>query len=200
MLILKNDAHREVLHPCRDLTQYILLNHAGWHQFARNVCRLELKSQDIIFVCGWVKTAEWALAAATHRARDGEIAFGGDFGPAGQASFSVSASHEVSMSWEHRRGPKNTQDDSAKPTKFDQCVFLHYYKVKHRPFFVPKVLRAATEEEHSSRSSTPNGSDYMESVDDDDVRSKDSSFESQIEVVPRPSEQVMKHCLERVSY
>ena len=96
------------------------------------------------------------------------------------------------MSWEHRRGPKNTQDDSAKPTKFDQCVFLHYYKVKHRPFFVPKVLRAATEEEHSSRSSTPNGSDYMESVDDDGVRSKDSSFEPQIEVVPRPPEQVMK--------
>ncbi|KAM5544405.1 hypothetical protein V8D89_002065 [Ganoderma adspersum] len=189
VLVLRNDAHREALHPGRDLTQYILLNHAGWHQFARNICRLDLKSQDIIFVCGWVKTAEWALAAATHRARDGEIAFGGDFGPAGQASFSVSATHEISMSWEHRRGPKNMQEEGTEPSKSDQCVFLHYYKVKHRPFFVPKVLRAATEEEHSSRSSTPNGSDYMESVDDGGAVSKDASFESQIEVVPRPPEQ-----------
>ncbi|PIL25477.1 hypothetical protein GSI_13367 [Ganoderma sinense ZZ0214-1] len=124
VLVLKNDAHREVLHPCRDLTQ------------------LDLKSQDIIFVCGWVKTAEWASAAATHRARDGEIAFGRDFGPAGQASFSVSATHEVSMSWEHRRGPKGTEGESEKAFKFDQCVFLHYYKVKHRPFFVPKALQS----------------------------------------------------------
>nr|VWO96437.1 N/A [Ganoderma boninense] len=192
VLVLKNDAHREDLHPCRDLTQYILLNHAGWHQFARNVCRLDLKSQDIIFVSGCVKTAEWALAAATDRARDGEIAFGGDFGPAGQASFSVSATREVSMSWEHRRDPHGTQGEGSKPSKFDQCVFLHYYKVKHRPFFVPKVLRAATEEEHSSRSSTPNGSDYMEPVDDGGAISKDASFESEnggVEVIPRPSEQ-----------
>ncbi|KAM5544392.1 hypothetical protein V8D89_002052 [Ganoderma adspersum] len=78
--------------------------------------------------------SRWALAGATHRARDGEVAFWGDFGPAGQASFSISASH---------------------------------VKVKHCPFFVPKVFRAAAEEEHLSRSSIPNGSDYMESVDDD---------------------------------
>ncbi|KAI1785167.1 hypothetical protein LXA43DRAFT_1077142 [Ganoderma leucocontextum] len=177
VLVLKNDAHREVLHPCRDLTQYILLNHAGWHQFARNVCRLDLKSQEIIFVCGWVKTAEWALAAATHRARDGEIAFGGDFGPAGQATFSVSATQEVRMSWEHRRGPKNARGEEGRRSKFDQCVFLHYFKVKHRPFFVPKVLRGATEESHSSRSSTPDGSDHMASVDDEGAISKDASFE-----------------------
>ena len=197
MLVLKNDAHREVLHPCRDLTRYILRNHAGWHQFACNVCRLDLKSQDIVFVCGWVKTAEWALAAATHRARDGEIAFGGDFGVGGQASFSVSATKEVSMSWEHRRGPKDTEGEEGKEGKFDQCVFLHYYKVKHRPFFVPKVLRGATEEEHSSRSSSPNGSDHMAFGEDEGALSKDvQPFESekaQVEMVPHLSEEVMEH-------
>ncbi|KAM5544409.1 hypothetical protein V8D89_002069 [Ganoderma adspersum] len=34
-------------------------------------------------------------------------------------------------------------------------------------FVVQKILRAVTEEEHSSRSPIPNGSDHVESVDDE---------------------------------
>ncbi|KAM5544407.1 hypothetical protein V8D89_002067 [Ganoderma adspersum] len=56
-----------------------------------------LDLSDILILCGWVKTTEWALAAATHHVRDGEIAFGGDFGPGGQ----------------------NARDEGTKTSKFD---------------------------------------------------------------------------------
>ncbi|TBU30104.1 hypothetical protein BD311DRAFT_659806 [Dichomitus squalens] len=189
ILVLKNDAHREALHPCRDLTQYILLNHAGWHQFARNVCRLDLKSQDIVFVCGCVKTAEWALAAATHRARDGEISFGGQFAPVSQATFSLSTTQDVSMSWEHRSGPKGASRVGLDESASDQCIFLHYYKVKHRPFLVPKVIRAGTEEPHLSRSPTPEGPNQMVHIPEEDAST------TEVEMVPSWSHQARGFCL-----
>ena len=51
VLVLKNDGHREAIHPCRNLTPYIL-NHAGRHQFARKVRALDLVWQAIVSVCG----------------------------------------------------------------------------------------------------------------------------------------------------
>ena len=154
MLILKQAAHREVLHPSKDLAQYIIRNHRNWYRFAQDVFRLDLKEEDIIFIHGSVKTAEWALAAATQRAREGSLLFGGEFGPLARATFSVSASRSAAMSMEHRSGPKVARlgagaEDSQ--NEFDQCVFLHYYKIKRRQFLGPKVIRAAGERS-SSRS------------------------------------------------
>ena len=106
ILVLEHPADREVLHPCKDLTQYIVRHHASWHEFAQNVFRLDIGADRIVFVTGWVKTARWALAAATHHARDVEISFGGGFGPFSVMSLSVSATQDASMLWEHRFGPK----------------------------------------------------------------------------------------------
>ena len=153
MLILKQAAHRDVLHPSKDLAQYITRSHRTWYRFAQDVFRLDLKEEDIIFVHGSVKTAEWALAAATQRAREGSLLFGGEFGPLARATFSVSASRSAAMSMEHRSGPKVARlgaEDSLQ-NEFDQCVFLHYYKIKRRRFLGPKVIRAAGERS-SSRS------------------------------------------------
>ncbi|KAH9889000.1 hypothetical protein C8Q73DRAFT_175835 [Cubamyces lactineus] len=144
ILVLKRPGNREVLHPCRDLTQYILSNHQSWYTFARDVFRLDIAEDDIIFVSGSIKTAEWALAAATHRAREGEVSFGGEFGPLAKATFSVPTTREMSMSLEHRTGPHSSAlvAGNEEPT-YDQCVFLHYYKLKRRKILAPKVIRAA---------------------------------------------------------
>ena len=125
-------------------------------------------------------------ALATHRARDGEIAFGGQFTPAAQASFSVSATKDVSMSWEHRSGPKSSSDTSLnEASAFDQCIFLHYYKVKHRPFFVPKVIRAGTDEPHLSRTPTPEDPNMMTQIPEEEGTPMD-----EVEMIPRRSHQV----------
>ncbi|KAI0372678.1 hypothetical protein BV20DRAFT_38503 [Pilatotrama ljubarskyi] len=147
VLVLKRPATREMLHPCRDLRQYIVCNHRAWCTFARDTCRLDIEDDNIIFVSGFVKTAEWALAAATHRAREGELFFGGEFGPTAKAIFSVSATREESMSVEHRSGPHRIMSaaSAGDDPPFDQCVFLHYYKLKRRKLLSPKVIRAAGE-------------------------------------------------------
>ncbi|KAI0351924.1 hypothetical protein OH77DRAFT_1486696 [Trametes cingulata] len=153
VLVLKQPGRREMLHPCLDLTQYIVHNHLEWCAFARDVCRLDIGDDEIIFVSGFVKTAEWALAAATHRAREGELFFGGEFGCTAKAVFSVSATREESMSVEHRTGPHRiTMVASTEESTFDQCVFLHYHKLKRRKLLSPKVIRAAGGEAQPDRS------------------------------------------------
>ena len=159
MLVLKHEARREALHPSHDLTRYILSHHESWSAFARDVLRLDLQPEDIIFVSGFMKTAEWALAAATHNAREGEIQFGGELWNVAKATFSYTAGRSTSMSAEHRCGPKvgdpsSPEDANAPPQitapRFDQCVFLHYYKVKRRRLLGPKVIRGAAEGSGSS--------------------------------------------------
>ncbi|KAI0754014.1 hypothetical protein C8Q80DRAFT_1116867 [Daedaleopsis nitida] len=173
MLVLKHDATRDDLHPSKDLKQYIIRNHDSWFRFAQDVFRLDLPQHRIIFISGSVKTAEWALAAVTHCTREGEIAFSGAFAPAAKAAFSVGGVQEVSMSVEQRCGPKRLPADSTSKSesvrderedlantnisdgqgdasavsalKADQCVFVHYYKLKRRHVLGPKVIRAASE-------------------------------------------------------
>ncbi|KAI0642071.1 hypothetical protein C8Q79DRAFT_918179 [Trametes meyenii] len=147
-LVLRRGGHRRQLSRYADISTYILKNHASWCTFARDTLRLDVKDEDVIFVNGWVKTAEWALAAATHNARHSEIEFSGDFGTLARAAFAFNMSRERSMSIEHRSGPLREDGvqmvDEQSPC-FDQCVFLRYYKLKRR-LLAPKQLQAAAEE------------------------------------------------------
>ncbi|RDX40538.1 hypothetical protein OH76DRAFT_1366095 [Lentinus brumalis] len=177
VLVLKDDGAREALHPSRDLVQYIVRNHEAWHRFAQDVFRLDLVESDVLFVSGCVKTGAWALAAATHRAREGELVFGGTFGALSQASFSVAAEEKLTMSVEHRCGPEPPQGSAQ--SKRDQCVFLHYYKLKRRRVLGPKVMRAASAEPSLGRPPSPEP--FLEGV------SCDTSSGS-IELAPGPAE------------
>lgn len=159
VLVLQEDGAREALHPSKDLIQYIVCNHESWHRFAQDVFRLDIRESNILFVSGCIKTGAWALAAATHRAREGELVFGGTFGTLGQATFSVSAEEQITMSVEHRCGPKSLKGDAE--DKRDQCVFLHYYKVKRRRVLGPKVIRAASGEEIFPGSRSPSPDEFV---------------------------------------
>ncbi|KAI0754004.1 hypothetical protein C8Q80DRAFT_1116859 [Daedaleopsis nitida] len=177
MLVLKHNATCEALHPCKDLKRYIAHNHNHWYRFAQDVYRLDIPQHNILFVSGWVKTAEWALTAVTHRAREGEIVFGGGFGPLVKAAFSVGGAQDTSISVEHRCGPKralapaqcasggaielkpnmSSGDTHIMPKlKHDQCIFFHYYKLKRCRLLAPKVIRAASAEPSAKRSPSPN--------------------------------------------
>ena len=90
------------------------------------------------------------------------------------------------MSWEHRSGPKSSSGTSSNEgSAFDQCIFLHYYKVKHRPFFVPKVIRAGTDEPHLSRTPTPEDPNMMTQIPEEEGTPMD-----EVEMIPRRSHQV----------
>ncbi|PIL29922.1 hypothetical protein GSI_07832 [Ganoderma sinense ZZ0214-1] len=183
VLVLKRGADREMLHDSHTVNTYILQNHDSWCRFARDVRQLDLKPEDIMFVSGWIKTGpgEWALAATADRGQDTGITLGGSFGQG-----IMRASFSFSTPWEHRHGPEGVQEDSE-GAKYDQCVFLNYIKLKRRPLFPLKRLRAAAEPRDLSRSSTRDGLDDMIMGDAQALESDEDC--TLVEMVPQPSEQ-----------
>lgn len=131
---------------------------ARWLQFANGALEIGLQEKELLFVSGFVKTAEWAAAAFRGgRASEagGELAVSGGFlglpGAAAPAG-SVSAGFSVSMTRSqcespalfYRAGPQRSAGDIRGPGEvFDQCVFLHYYKMKSRILW--RTIRAAAE-------------------------------------------------------
>ncbi|EIW55099.1 uncharacterized protein TRAVEDRAFT_74059 [Trametes versicolor FP-101664 SS1] len=142
VLVMKHEGTREVILPCDTLTEYIKINHQSWYRFARDVFMLDIKEEDLIFVRGWVKTGQWAVAAATHHAKGGEFSFSGNFSSAVSAVFSVRTDRETCMSIESRAGPAGSSSAAEGTPAFDQCVFLHYYKLKRNKFLPIKSIRA----------------------------------------------------------
>lgn len=72
------------------------------------------------------------------------------------------------------------------PPKYDQCVFLHYYKLKRRRLLAPKVIRAAAGQSSLSRSRSPSESAGALGTSSCDIMdsSLDSAQHCALEVVP----------------
>ncbi|OBZ74764.1 hypothetical protein A0H81_05695 [Grifola frondosa] len=164
LLLLKKPGDAVINHAKGHIVDYMRLNHASWCNFT-NSLGLSRPDEDIIFISGHVKTAEWTVAAYTNRSREGELSFIGDFGPSASASASLSMSHSVSMSVQYRSGPPQvtavssrlrlppvagSSEDYATPSPsslggsvYDQCIFMNYYKMKRRALVLRTVLQAA---------------------------------------------------------
>lgn len=181
VLVLKQHAIRDSIHKPEGLERYIKQYHSSWGRFARDVAKISIDDEELVFVSGFVKTAEWALAAASQSAREGEFVFGGEFGPSVKTSFSVETAHSTYMSVEQRcSGPRIPRlppsDDAPEPTRtevdtgFDQCIFLIRYKLKRRFALFPTVLRGSAGDEVTSRSPSPgNGTGDVGSHEDVDI-------------------------------
>lgn len=147
------------------MPDYMLRHHASWYDLARDTLGMDLRSDEIIFVQGVVKTTDrWALTAVTDSGEGVEVHFSTDLGPYGNASFSFSRDRQASLSYPYRLGRALTIDTSRdegastgrKATKKDQCIFIHYYKLKRR-WYGPKVIKAAAEPRDPSRGSGDEG-------------------------------------------
>ncbi len=149
VLVLKQHAVRDSVHRPEGLERYIKLNHKSWCRFARDVARISIEDEEIVFVSGFVKTAQWALAAAAYHAKAGEFLFGGEFGPSAKATFSVETTTTSVMSVEQRCS--GVRPSALYPNlagdRFDQCIFVHRYKFKNRLSLFPTVLRAAAQDD-----------------------------------------------------
>ncbi|PCH43308.1 WD40 repeat-like protein [Wolfiporia cocos MD-104 SS10] len=179
LLLLKESATREELHPSRRMANYMHHNFQSWVTFARDTLDVDLKDEQIVFVRGWVKTTQWTVAAITHQGRQGKISISGDPGAQASLSFTAAHSHETMNYFAHRSGPPQKtktdtkgkartrdsedvsmaddrssshdsygQEDSEsadEPLPLNQCIFLHYYRLKRRRFLGLKKLEAAAE-------------------------------------------------------
>lgn len=161
ILVLKHGAAREEYRPSPAMASYMRRNYQSWHGFARDVRQEDVQEDDLLFVRGWTKTSEWAVAACLEQGRESRVAFSAQFGSVAQGSFAVTHTEKSSMPWEYHCGPvrgrgasgpgrkgkgkgKERQQESV-PQVQDQCVFLHFYKVKRRLRLWPTVIQGAAE-------------------------------------------------------
>ncbi len=120
----------------------------SWCEFANDQLGIGLEDKDIIFVSGFLKTTVWATAAFSNISDSAELVIaGGCFVPSMSGEFRVSMSRGVDASVSSRAGPQGRvstwNDDASQGFKYDQCIFLSYYKMKYRRLRRPRVMRAA---------------------------------------------------------
>lgn len=174
-LVVGSDARREELHQRRHIENYIKSNIDSWLRYATNDLGLELQLEDLLFVKGWAKTTHWAVAAFKDQGRSAKLRVSGSFGPIAMAGlgFEVSSSncsayHHVGPAGRlHDGGGSNPGEDRGSRTSSgahspDQCIFLHYFKMKRR-FLLPAKIVAAGERQDGSPSDDPDDAyDLME--------------------------------------
>lgn len=159
VLITKEAIDRDALLPNRWMVKYMRQHYHSWYVFATETQGLTLAKEELIFVRGWAKTADWSVAAFMHEGQSAQLSFNGDFGLPASASFSIAMSDNSSPILQRNSGPranrlnrrhgsspagqKNTRATRSQGSKRDQCVFLHYYKLKVRFGLWPTVMKAA---------------------------------------------------------
>ncbi|CCL98820.1 uncharacterized protein FIBRA_00825 [Fibroporia radiculosa] len=151
ILILGSPAVREELPQVRRMKNYMSKHMQNWIEFAHDRGP-EVQPEHIYFVRGWVKTTQWAVAALMQQANGAVLHFNGHFGS--ERAFTL----ENCASWGCRSGPKGRIFTSSGAA--DQCIFLHYFKLKKRRFVPLWKLEAAAE----PRDPSPSSDDDIEQV------------------------------------
>lgn len=169
LLMLKQPAHKTYLDCKMYIRKYMRTHISDWCAFANDYYGIGLEEKDIIFVSGTTKTSVWAEAAFHNSSSKGELVIaGGCFVPSVSGEFRASISRSTDASVFSRAGPydrisKWKGDDQAAVEKYDQSIFINYYKMKNRLWRRPAVMRAAA------------GPHDMPTCDDDDEFSQGSS-------------------------
>ncbi|RDX46032.1 WD40 repeat-like protein [Lentinus brumalis] len=149
LVLLDSPGQSEVLRSKLRIVNYMYDNHRSWLEFANASASfgLDLDEEDIIFVCGTIKTTKWTVAAfqgVNFRQKEGLVT--GPFGPYASVDLSISISDQILPTEHYRHGPQrrprsvpldhlskcpeSTEPDLPHPP--DQCLFVHYYKMKRR--------------------------------------------------------------------
>ncbi|TFK89205.1 WD40 repeat-like protein [Polyporus arcularius HHB13444] len=161
-VLLEPPAQSKDIESKRHIVNYMRDNLESWLEFANAVYSwgLDLREQDIIFVCGTTKTTRWAVAAfhgTSFRKKEGYVT--GDFGPFASAGLSINISNQILPAEHYRHGPRQPRSMApgvpsltypgystpSPPHPPNQCLFVHYYKMKRRAFWWPlkEPMRAA---------------------------------------------------------
>ncbi|TBU52469.1 WD40-repeat-containing domain protein [Dichomitus squalens] len=145
----------------RHIVNHMRENFTRWLEFANasSSWGLDLNEQQMLFVCGTLKTTHWAVAAFqgnVFRSKEGYVS--GDFGPTASAGFSVKISNEFLPANFYRTGPprRDSWADLSRQASYpgypspsdaaiqgpSQCLFIHYYKMKRRFWLRQQPMQA----------------------------------------------------------
>ncbi|KZT71210.1 hypothetical protein DAEQUDRAFT_688208, partial [Daedalea quercina L-15889] len=201
VLVLEDPAHRQQLES-RKMMNHLKQNHRDWYAFARDVVDLPCEKEDIVFVFGFVKTTQWAVASYVEGGRAAKFSFNGGYGSvnAGISAFTIVGNARPPT---YRWGPEDrltrapTMPSNSRPRRAqasrqveseavfaephpdweaDQCVFLRYYKMKWK-FFWPTVIKAGAGYDELPREQDDPSDGGRASIYDDASATDDGSVE-----------------------
>ncbi|KAH9915957.1 uncharacterized protein BXZ73DRAFT_54081 [Epithele typhae] len=162
-------AHSREIQSHNHFREYMRENFDSWMAFARQ-WGLDLRDEDLCFVYGTTKTAEWSVSAfhGQYKTRSGSIQ--ANFASVGSVGLSVDVANSTAPNCWHGVGPVNQERNSAgarfaflsgadspdspesppslasnsREIEGDQCIFFRYYKMKRRvTVFPPRPMKAA---------------------------------------------------------
>ena len=137
------------------IKNYMKSNVESWLEHANCVWEAGKKEDDLMFVSGIVTTTEWVVVAIqgpTVKSK-GASAYVGDMTMVANGGVSVTLSGKTLPSNHYRYGPTDrygniktitsdfTQDGASRP-EGNQCLFIHYYKMKRRWGLFKEPMRA----------------------------------------------------------
>ncbi|RPD59331.1 hypothetical protein L226DRAFT_472836 [Lentinus tigrinus ALCF2SS1-7] len=146
LLVLKDPGHKTYLDCGRHIARYMQTHLPSWYEFAAERLGIDIEEKDLMFISGFTKTTVWGEAAFKAGAGNSELVLS-----AGAASPTPLMSGEIELARSHasdplviyRSGPPDRvpELERARDEKFDQCIFLNFYKMKRRIW--RQVIRAA---------------------------------------------------------
>ena len=152
--------------------KYILEHHDSWCEYARSI--LGISAKDVIVVSGFIKSSTWTIATFFGDSRFEEGTVGGHLSSALDVDFShPSGDTTACLPIGSRSGPahrmrsaqrlasREEPEDRAMPK--DQCLFLNYYKVKHRSL-APEPTTGSGYDDDLGHSDEDEGEKYLVTV------------------------------------
>ncbi len=120
----------------RRMVTYMRDNYQSWVEFAEKYGSDE--AHDLLFICGIHKTTRWAVAAFSgDEFANKECYVTGDFGRFANGGLTINFDANTMPQPDYRCGPWASRSDVAPstPHRPNQCLFLHYYKMKRKSRF-----------------------------------------------------------------
>ncbi|TBU40271.1 hypothetical protein BD309DRAFT_993190 [Dichomitus squalens] len=143
LVLLEPPAESADIESKRHIVNYMRRHFDSWLDFVNGQegMSLGLEEQDIVFVSGTMKTTHWGVAAFQGNGserKEGRII--AQFTPYATASLSVSLANASMPRSHYRYGPHPAQEVSVPR---NQCLFIHYYKMRRRRPLPKFAMRAA---------------------------------------------------------
>ncbi|TBU53527.1 WD40-repeat-containing domain protein [Dichomitus squalens] len=175
----------------RHIINYMRLNFAHWMEYANEKYGLDLKEQDIMFVCGTTKTARWAVAALQGNCKKKMGSVTANLSSVAGLNMTVSIADNTLPQTHRKIGPSRSlaapasvplvkADDSERTLVQteelnDQCLFIHYYQMKRRLWFLNAIKAAAGSDKLPPPG--PDGADVVVRADEGVEGADEDEFE-----------------------
>ncbi|KAH8091428.1 quinon protein alcohol dehydrogenase-like superfamily [Cristinia sonorae] len=141
ILALGNFGCKEAVMSNADFKNFMVAHYDRWRGYACSVLGLE-KELEIILVRGSIKTTHWKNATWTNKATVQGLFVQAQGGGVAQTELQLNVGVQQIGTPTIKWGPHGVAQEDM---KFDQCVFLSYYKMKYRIWWITKLEAHAGE-------------------------------------------------------